>query len=119
MAIAKQNSPGQVNEYSLSAPGVTDWIPLKLNYNPWECSFEVSGDSAAIAGTMDASMEFVISRDPDAEPPECINSHVEFTNVTDCANGKLEYPASHVRLNVATLSAGIAKLKILQPGAQG
>lgn len=119
MAVTNQVLRGEVNEYTLSSPGVTDWIPLKIDINPWECVFEVSGDAAAIAGTMDATMEFVISNDPDSEPAECINSHVEFTNVTACANGKLEYPASHVRLKVDTLSAGVSKLKILQPGARG
>lgn len=117
MAVAKQNAAGQVNTYELVAPGVTDWIPLNIKYNPWECTFQVSGDAAAIAGTMDASLEFVITDNPDVGlEPECINAHSSLSNVIDCANDKLEYPASHVRLNVATLTAGTARLKILQPG---
>ncbi len=117
MAVLKQNAAGTVNTYELSSTGFTDWIPLNIKYNPWECTFQVSGDAAAIAGSMVASLEFVITDDPDVGlEPECINSHASLTDITDCANDKLEYPASHVRLNVTTLSAGIARLKILQPG---
>lgn len=116
MAVTKQNAAGEVNVYTLSAPGVTDWIPLNVRFATWECTFEVSGDAAAIAGTMDATLEYVISKDPDSEPPECIYKHGGLSNVADCANDKLEWAASHVRLNVATLSAGTANLKILQPG---
>lgn len=120
MTVGAQNIRGQVSEYTLSGVGVTDWIPLKTDYNPWECTFKVSGDAAAIAaGTLLADLEFVISTDPDSEPPECISKHSQLTGVVTCKNDKLEYAASHVRLNVTAHTVGVARLSILQPGSRG
>ena len=117
MAVGVQNLAGTVNVYTLNAVGVTDWIPLNTKYNPWECTFEVSGDAVAIAaGSLLADMEYIISSAPDSEPVECISKHSQLTGVSTCKNDKLAYPASHVRLNVTAHTAGLGRLKILQPG---
>ncbi|KKN68362.1 hypothetical protein LCGC14_0452380 [marine sediment metagenome] len=119
--------PGDVNEIQLSAAGQSDWIALKTVYNPFECSLTLSKGAA---DDLEASVEYINIPDPDAGPipAERLRTiqfltdgglkkqKIELIGGVDYLDGPLEWPVSHIRLNVTAFASGTATLTVLQPG---
>lgn len=108
---------GQLNVLSLGAIGVTPWVALKLDRNPFEMTMAVDTDAAGV-GQLTAKVQYILSLDPDAALAHEIRDHVNLTGITDHKDDKLEWPATHVRMNITAWTAGVANFKVLQPGSQ-
>lgn len=90
---------------TLTAVGVSPWIPINLNSFNGGVGLLVTLQSGTGTFGCDVTGDRLVNIPPNQVPTH-INQHDVLKNLTASANSSLAYPCSAIRLNVSALSAG-------------
>lgn len=89
---------------TLSATGVSAWIPINLNAFNYGVGLLVTLQGASGSFGVDVTGDKLVNIP--AQQPTHVNQHDVLKNLTASTNSSLAYPCSAVRLNVTALAAG-------------
>ena len=110
--------PGEEHRLTMTSAGVSDWIKLKRDVNPFEASLFIYVSDGATG--VSATVEYTPVEDPESAPLSAVNNHpsVRLQSVSEYGDSNLEFPATAVRMRLDSITTGEVYFSVVQPGTR-